>query len=161
MSSKKKTKIKTTIRGGGVGFNPVNVKFPEFFWERKEDVPFTDAVQREYVEDARSKRRLREIGGGAAIGGIAGGLTGAGAGAGVGAGVGTGIGAAVGSIVPGPGTVLGALVGAAVGTGIGATGAGIGAYIAAKMNRKRNKRHKIALAIAESGSISEYVMTVR
>ena len=54
----------------------------------------TDAVEKEHVEDARSKKELISIASCAAICGVAGGLADTGVGAGVGAGVGTGIGAA-------------------------------------------------------------------
>ena len=109
----------------------------------------TDAVEKEHVEDACIKKKLKTIAGRAAIGRVAGGLAGTGVGAEVGAGVGTGIGAVVGSIVPGPGSAIRAAVGTTVGAGIGALsgvgvfsgiGAGIGASIGAGVAAKNKSK---------------------
>ena len=137
-------RTRATIGGRGFAGN-VNLH-AEYSSERRREVPFTDAVQREHVEDTRSNREGRSIERGANIGCFAGGLIGTG----VGGGVGALFGAVIGCFLPGPGTTLGVLVGAAVGAGIGAitcggacggVGTSIGAVVAAEDHRRQSRQN--------------------
>ena len=109
---------------------------------RRADNP-SPAYNKANARNIKNRDRRKNIGLGAALGGI----SGIGVGGGLGGAAGVAIGGAVGSIIPGPGTLVGMAVGAAIGgaiggAAVGGSGIAIGAGGAAAYEARQKEKIK-------------------